>query len=100
MRVFSFVVVSSGDLLTLTFSFLVVFFRGVNRLTFTVLLNREVRRPLPIAGDWGVATRRTTGQIYPVVLSALGSNLVTVFNGGAKYIPSPEQVGRLDKFPW
>ena len=81
-------------------SFLVVFFRGVNLLAFAVFLNREVRRPLPIAGDWGVATRRTTGQIYPVVLSALGSNLVTVFNGGGKYIPSPEQVGRLSKFSW
>ena len=97
---FSFVLESSGSLLTLAFSFLDVVFRDVNRLAFTVLLNREVRRPLPIAGDWGVATRRTTGQIYPVVLSALGSNLVTVFNGGGKYIPSPEQVGRLSKFSW
>ena len=70
-------------------SFLVVFFRGVNRLAFTMLLNREVRRPLPIAGDWGVATRRTTGQIYPVVLFALGSNLVTVFNGGGQIYPFP-----------
>ena len=32
-----------------------------------------------------------TGQILPGVLSALESYLVTVFNEGAKYIPSLDQ---------
>ena len=34
--------------------------KGVNLLSFTLLPNRVVGRPLPIAGlEWGVATRRT-----------------------------------------
>ena len=39
-----------------------------------------------------------TGQILPRVLYALESYLSTVFNGGTKHIPYPEQAGRLTKF--
>ena len=38
------------------------------------------------------------GQILPGVLSAPESYLTTVFKEGAKYIPSPEQAGKLNKF--
>ena len=58
-----------------------------------------VGRPLPIAGLEGVLLLdEPTGQMLPGVLSALESYLATAFYGGATFIPSPEQAGRLNKF--
>ena len=73
--------------------------RVVNLLAFSLPPNRVIGRPLPIAGlEGGVLLDEPTGEILPGVLSALESCLATVFNGGgAKYIPSPEQAGRLTK---
>ena len=57
-----------------------------------------VGRPLPIVGLEGVLLLdEPAGQILHGVLSALKSYLATVFDGGAKNLPSPEQAGRLTK---
>ena len=72
--------------------------RGINLLAFNLLPKCVVGRPLPIAGPEGVLLLdEPTGQILPGVYLHL-SLTTQLFDGGPKYIPYPEQAGRLTKF--